>query len=55
MIKIKLTRNIKGKNLTEEFEKIYGSIDKLEEIFKNGKGDKVRNGFRRLEIFHRQS
>ncbi|MDR0912013.1 MAG: winged helix-turn-helix transcriptional regulator [Methanobrevibacter sp.] len=32
MIKIKLTRTIKGKNLTKEFKKEYGSIEKLEEI-----------------------
>ncbi len=39
MIEIKLTRKIKGKNLTKEYEEVYGSIKKLENIFKKGKGD----------------
>jgi len=39
MIEIKLTRIIKGKDLVKEFEEVYESIGKLENIFKKGKGD----------------
>jgi len=39
MIKIKLTRKIIGKDLTEEFEKFYGSMEELEKIFKDGEGN----------------
>lgn len=39
MIKIKLSRTIKGKNLTEEFKEEYSSIKQLEEILEKGKGN----------------
>jgi len=39
MIKIKLSRTIKGKSLTDEFKEEYGSQKELEEIIKNGKGN----------------
>ena len=39
MIKIKLSRTIKGKNLTKEFEEEYGSLKELEETVKTGKGN----------------
>lgn len=39
MIKIKLSRIIKGKDLTEEFEEKYNSIKELEEILNKGQGD----------------
>lgn len=39
MIKIKLTRTIKGKDLTEEFEEKYDSIKELKEILTSEKGD----------------
>ena len=39
MIKIKLTRTIKGKDLTKEFEEKYNSIKELEKILNKGQGD----------------
>jgi len=39
MIKIKLVREIKGKDLVKEFEKIYGKIEDLKKIFDEGKGN----------------
>ncbi|MDR3063870.1 MAG: winged helix-turn-helix transcriptional regulator [Methanobrevibacter sp.] len=39
MIKIKLTRTIKGNDLTNEFNEKYESMENLKEILNEGKGD----------------
>lgn len=39
MIKIKLVREIKGKDLVKEFEKTYGKIENLKKIFDKEKGN----------------
>ena len=39
MIEITLIREFKGKDLVNEFEKQYGSMDKIKRVFERGKGN----------------
>ncbi|MDR0900499.1 MAG: MarR family transcriptional regulator [Methanobrevibacter sp.] len=39
MIEITLVKELKGKELVKDFEKIYGSIDKLKRVFERGDGN----------------